>query len=279
MKFGIHAGLWMQNWTDDASRTFDTIAQIGFDGVEVSLLGVGKSKAENLRKTADMYGLQITCSTGLGVGQDPSSSNKTERTLAKQVLTQQIEITHALGATSLAGVVASPWGVFDPKNISNRLQYSAETLGELQPVLQQYNVKLGIESVNRFESDLVSTADYALTIANQSGAENVGVLLDSFHMNIEEKYPAQMLQKADKKLFHYHISAHDRGVPAQGRYDFTADAKALHSIGYNGWVTAEMFVLSGMPTSRDLNIWRPIETDADTAAKNALHFMKQVYTS
>ena len=278
MKFGIHAGLWMQNWTDDTSRIFDKVAHIGFDGVELSLLGIDESKVENLRKTAHMCGLQIMCSTGLGMGQDPSSSNKTERTLAKQVLTQQIEITHALGATSLAGVIASPWGVFDPQHISSRLQYSAETLGELQPILQQYNVKLGIESVNRFESDLVSTADYALTIAQQSGADNVGVLLDSFHMNIEEKYPADMLKKAGKKLFHYHISAHDRGVPAHGRYDFTADAKALHSIGYTGWVNAEMFVVSGMPTSRDLNIWRPIETDADRAAKNALKFMKQVYT-
>ncbi len=280
MKFGIHAGLWMENWTDDPSFVFDKVAHMGFDGIEVSLLGIGLDTAEKIRKNVENYGLEITCSTGLGVGQDPSSAHASERQRATDTLQHAVEITATLGSTSLAGVVASPWGVFDPLRIPERIQYSAETLGDLQPHLQQYNVRLGIEALNRFESDLTCTAEYAVQIAEKSGADLVGVLLDTFHMNIEEKSPAHAIQRAGKKLFHYHISAHDRGVPQQGRYDFNADAHALQEIGYDGWVVVEMFVQSGYSTSRDLNIWRPIETDetdVDVSAQQALNFMQQVY--
>ncbi len=277
MKFGIHAGLWMENWTDDPCFVFDKVARMGFDGVELSLLGIGLNSAEKVRKNAARYGLSITCSTGLGVGQDPSSADASERQLATDTLKHAIEITATLGATSLAGVVASPWGVFDPLHIPERIDYAAATLGGLQSHLQNYNVRLAIEALNRFESDITCTAEQTVAIAEKSHADNVGVLLDSFHMNIEEKHPAQMIQRVGKKLFHYHISAHDRGVPTHGRYDFNADAHALKQIGYDNWVVAEMFVRAGLPTSRDLNIWRPIETDVDTAAKQALTFMQRVY--
>lgn len=277
VKFGIHAGLWMDQWTDDPSLVFAKVVDMGFDGVELSLLGIDIKRAETIRKTAQSHGLSITCSTGLGAGHDPSSANPSERALGKQTLYHAIEITAALGSFSLAGVVASPWGQFDPRNINDRMQQASETLGSLQDHLKTHNVTLGIEALNRFEGDLTCTAQQTIAIARNSGAANVGILLDTFHMNIEEKHPAQMLRHAGDTLCHYHISGHDRGVPYDGRYDYTADAAALKSIGYDGWIVAEMFVRAGVPTSADLNIWHPIEPDADRAARQALDFMKRVY--
>ena len=174
-------------------------------------------------------------------------------------------------------MVAAPWGVFDPANKGPRTARSAETLARLDEVLRAEDVTLGIEALNRFESDLTSTAAETCAIARACGSEHIGVLLDSFHMNIEEKDPPAALRAAGDTLVHYHVSDNDRGRPGSGRYDFPADAKALADIGYDKWVVAEMFVMAGHASSRDLNIWRDIEPDPTVAAIETLAYLKEVF--
>jgi D-psicose/D-tagatose/L-ribulose 3-epimerase len=277
MKFGIHAGLWMKTWADDPAPIFNTVANLGFDGVEVSLLGIGRDRAAKIGKQAADCGLEMTCSTGLSPAADPTSADASVRANAVAVLTEAITITDMLGASGLAGVVAAPWGIFDPTNKAARAERSAQTLGQLDGVLASAGVTLGIEGLNRFESDLTSTAAETCAIARATGSKHIGVLLDSFHMNIEEKNPPAALRTAGATLVHYHVSDNDRGVPGSGHYDFPADAEALRDIGYDGWVVAEMFVMSGNPTSADLNIWRDIEPDPTLAAKQTLQYMKEVF--
>ncbi len=277
MKFGIHAGLWMKAWTDDPDPIFETIADIGYDGVELSLLGVGLDRADKIRAKADECGLMMTCSTGLGPDADPTSEDPAIRDNAVTVLTDAIRTTARLGSHSLAGVIAAPWGVFDPANKSARAGRSAETLARVAPVLEDEGVVLGIEALNRFESDLTSTAAEACAIARATGSDHIGVLLDSFHMNIEEKDPPAAIRAAGDTLVHYHVSDNDRGQPGSGRYNFAADAKALKDIGYKGCVVAEMFVMAGYASSRDLNIWRDIEPDPTRAAVETLAYLKEVF--
>ena len=277
MKFGIHAGLWMKAWTDDPAPILKKAAEIGYDGVELSLLGIGLDRADAIRAQADEYGLELTCSTGLGPDADPTSETSEVRDNAVAVLTEAIRVTSRLGSKGLAGVVAAPWGVFDPANKPARAARSAETLARLDGVLRDAGVTLGIEALNRFESDLTSTAAETCAIARACGSNHIGVLLDSFHMNIEEKDPPAALRAAGDTLVHYHVSDNDRGRPGSGRYDFPADAKALADIGYDRWVVAEMFVMAGHASSRDLNIWRDIEPDPTVAAVETLAYLKRVF--
>ncbi|SOH92197.1 D-psicose/D-tagatose/L-ribulose 3-epimerase [Monaibacterium marinum] len=277
MKFGIHAGLWMKTWADDPAPIFKTAADIGFDGVEVSLLGIGMDRAELIGKQAADCGLELTCSTGLGPDADPTSPDADVRANAVATLTEAVAITQKLGARGLAGVVAAPWGVFDPANKIARAERAAKTLNSLDDVLADAGVKLGIEALNRFEGDLTSNAAETCAIARAAGSDHIGVLLDSFHMNIEEKDPPAALRAAGDTLVHYHVSDNDRGVPGSGRYDFPADAAALRDIGYDGWVVAEMFVMAGNPASADLNIWRDIEPDPTQAAIQTLKYLREVF--
>ncbi|MEX0276732.1 MAG: sugar phosphate isomerase/epimerase family protein [Ruegeria sp.] len=277
MKFGIHSGLWMKAWTDDPGPIFETVAQIGYEIVELSLLGVGLDRADTIRAKADDCGLTVTCSTGLGPDADPTSEDPDIRDNAVAVLTDAIRTTARLGSQSLAGVVAAPWGVFDPANKPARAARSAESLARVAPVLEAEGVFLGIEALNRFESDLTSTAEETCAIARATGSDHIGVLLDSFHMNIEEKDPPAAIRAAGDTLVHYHVSDNDRGQPGSGRYDFPADAKALKDIGYKGCIVAEMFVMAGHASSRDLNIWRDIEPDPTRAAVDTLAYLKKVF--
>lgn len=277
MKFGIHTGIWMTSWNEDPAPFFERAAGIGFDGVELSLLGISMSDAPALRDAAADAGVSLTCSTGLGPNEDPTSENANVRTEARIALERAVLTAEALGSASLAGVVAAPWGVFDPERRCERAKRSAETLGQLQALLEDTGVSLGIEAINRFETDLTCTAAEATAIARDSGASNIGVLLDTFHMNIEEKDPPSAIRRTGDRLVHFHVSDCDRGVPGSARYDFAADAAALRDIGYDGWIVAEMFVRSGHSTSRDLNIWRDIEPDVDRAATETLAYMKKVF--
>ena len=278
MKFGIHAGLWMKTWEDDLAPIFATAAEIGFDGAEVSLLGIGRDRAKAIGVLAAQYGLELTCSTGLGPEAVPTSADPVVRKTAEAVLTDAIEVTALLGSKRLAGVVAAPWGVFDPLNKTARAERSAQTLGLLDGVLAYNGVKLGIEALNRFESDMTSTAAETCALARATGSKHIGALLDSFHMNIEEKAPSDAIRAAKDTLCHYHVSENDRGVPGSGHYDFPADAAALKEIGYTGWVVAEMFIIAGNPASRDLNIWRDIEPDPTRAATQTLAYLRKVFS-
>ena len=277
MKFGIHSGLWMTRWTDEIDPIMSTVADLGFDGVEISLLGITMERAAALRAAAKERGLDITCSTGLGADEDPTSADADMRAAAKAALENAVRITAALGARQLAGVLAAPWGVFDPSDKEGRAARSAEVLGSVEALLRDEGVVLGIEVINRFETDLTTTAREGAALARATGSDHIGVLLDTFHMNIEEKDPPAAIRHVGDKLFHFHVSDNDRGTPGSGHFDFGSTAAALREIGYDGWVTAEMFVVPGHPTSADLNIWHAIEADPTDAARQALDFMRATF--
>lgn len=275
MKFGIHAGLWMARWTDDVEPILKIVADLGFDGVEISLLGMADEKAEALGRLIREHGLEVTCSDGLSAKADITSDNAQVRAAGLDYLKWAVRTSAKLGAHGLAGVVYAPWGVFDPANKERRAMRSAEAFAALHGDLVDHEVRLGIEAINRFETDLVNTSAEALAMAEASGSSHVGVLLDSFHLNIEEKDIKGAIALAGQKLVHFHVSDNDRGVPGSGHIPWQEVQEGLKSVGYAGWIVAEMFVIAGNPASADLNIWRNIEPDPTRAAKQALAFMRE----
>ncbi len=277
MKYGIHAGLWQAQWTDEIVSILKTVADLGFDGVEVSLLGMSDEKAAALGQAVRDHGLEVTCSDGLAPDKDITSSDPLVRAVGVDYLKWAIETTAKIGSHGLAGVMFAPWGQFDPLNKPARAARSAEALGALHDTLVTHDVTLGIEMLNRFETDLVNTAAEAVSIASDAGSDRVGVLLDTFHLNIEEKDIRAAIAGCGDKLVHFHVSDNDRGVPGSGHVPWDQVKTGLLGAGYDGWIVAEMFVVAGNPASADLNIWRDIEPDPTEAAARALTFMKSTF--
>ena len=275
MKFGIHSGLWLARWTDDLTPALRHAADLGFDGVEVSLLGMTDEKAASLGKAIRDHGLEVTCSDGLAPDKDITSPDPELRAAGVAYLEWAIETAAKLGSTGLAGVLFAPWGKFDPANRAARLERSAEALGSLDGVLERNGVTLGLEALNRFETDLLNTAGDAVSLARATGSPRIGALLDTFHLNIEEKDIGTAIAGAGDALVHFHVSDNDRGVPGSGHVPWDAVREGLDHAGYDGWIVAEMFVISGNPASADLNIWRDIEPDATIAARQAIAFMRE----
>ena len=273
MKYSVHAGLWMARWTDEITPILKTVADLGYDGVEVSLLGMSDEKAAALGKSVREHGLEVTCSDGLSVEKDITSADPKVREAGIEYLKWAIRTTSLIGARGLAGVQYAPWGVYDPANKSVRAERSAAAFAAVNDELESHDVTLGLEAINRFETDLVNTSAEAIAMANASGSDRVGVLLDTFHLNIEEKDIEGAITGAADKLVHFHVSDNDRGVPGSGHVPWDTVKKALTKINYDSWIVAEMFVIAGNPASSDLNIWRNIEPEATVAAQQALSFM------
>lgn len=277
MKYGVHAGLWMAQWTDDIAPILRTVADLGYDGVEISLLGMSSEKAAALSELIRDHGLGVTCSDGLSRDADITSDDPEVRAAGVRYLKWAIETTASIGSRGLAGVVYAPWGVYDPANKAVRASRSADAFAELDRHLSDHDVTLGIEAINRFETDLVNTAAEAVAMAKASGSDRVGALLDTFHLNIEEKDVKSAIAASGDRLVHFHVSDNDRGVPGSGHVPWDDVKSGLNAIGYDGWIVAEMFVIAGNPASHDLNIWRDIEPEATDAATRALAFMRETF--
>jgi D-psicose/D-tagatose/L-ribulose 3-epimerase len=273
---GIHSALWVEEWGEDLSPHIEAAARLGYDCVEVSLLGLQLGDATRLRTTAADQGVKLLCTTGLSVELDITSPDQAVRRSGVDYLARSADLVAELGAGILTGVIYAPWGVFfSPSSRADRRRRSADALAQVAPQYAERGISLGIEAVNRFESDLVNTARDALDLVEMIGQPNVGVHLDAFHMNIEERNIRSAILATQSRLVHVLVAGTDRGVPQDHRFEWTEFFRALREIDYHGGVGVEMFVQSGQPVSSDLRIWRPIESSLEGAAVAARQFVSR----
>ena len=273
-RVSVHSALWAERWGTDLSRHIEKASSLGYDGVELSLLGIEASDPASLAVTAHDVGVQLKCTTGLGISHDVSNADAAIRRAGVDHLRRCADVVATLGADLLAGVIYAPWGTFgSPETRRDRLNWAAESLADVAPDFADRGITLGIEAINRFETDLINTAVQAVELADLIDAPNVGVHLDTFHMNIEERDVYEAVRIAASRLVHIHVSGSDRGRPVVGRFPWTVFFDALNEVNYQKWIGVEMFVQAEIPVSADLRIWRTIEASPDDAAFEARNFI------
>lgn len=275
MKVGVHIALWMKTWQDDIVPYIETAARLGFDGVELSLLGMTDDNIARVRKTLQENNLEVTCTTGLNMEQDITSDDSDVRKEGMKYLEHSIKTVATLGSSLLSGVIYAPWGKRVMQHREERWGRSVEALKAVAPFAAEHGVILDIEAINRFETDLVNTAAQAVQMANEVNEKNVGVLLDTYHMNMEEKQIGASLQKSKDKLVHLHCVENDRGVPGSGHIPWSEVFSSLKQMDYKGWLTLELFIQANQAVSPDLAIWRDIEADPTEAARQGLQFLRE----
>ena len=274
MKIGVHLALWAKQWDDDVIPYAELAADLGFDGVELSLLGMTTDRIRAIRQAVERRGLQITCTTGLGAQADISSLDPQRRAAGLEYLLQSVRTTAALGSRLLTGVLYAPWNVRVQAHRTERWNHAVEGLRQVARVAALEGVTLGLEAINRFETDLVNTAAQATRMCQEVDHPAVGVLLDAFHLNMEEKRVGDAIRATGRHLVHFHCDENDRGVPGSGHVAWDEIFDALRDIGYDGWLTLEMFVAADLAVSSDLAIWRQIEPEPTQAARQGLAFLR-----
>jgi D-psicose/D-tagatose/L-ribulose 3-epimerase len=277
MKFGVHAFLWTATFDESNLDLFPMVKQWGFDGLEVPLFDPRSFPAAGIRRTLEANGMGCTVSAVMVDGLSLISEDEEVRRRARAHLADAIKAVAEAGATVLAGPLYSPVGYLPGRRrTSDEWRWALEGYRELTPVLEAYSVNLAIEPLNRFETYFLNTAADAVALVRQVAHPRVGVLLDTFHLNIEEKDLGAAYRLAGPLLQHVHTCENDRGTPGTGHVEWEAVFAALREIGYDGWLTIESFGFALGGISAAASIWRDLETSPDRIATEGIEFLRRM---
>jgi len=273
---GIHALVFVSGWSqEEATRGVRLCRETGYDFIEIPLLDPTSVDVASTSALLDETGLEATCSLGLSFDTDTSAVDLEVATRGERLLEQALEVAHGLGAHYLGGVIYSAMGKYmEPATVAGR-RAAREILKRIAARAEALDVRVGVEPVNRYESNLLNTSSQAIEFIQDVGSPNLVVHLDTYHMNIEEE-PASAIRAAADYLGYVHVGESNRGYLGRGTIDFEAIFDALVAIKYAGPIAFESF--STAVISQDfasaLAVWREPWTDGTDVARHAREFIR-----
>jgi len=229
----------MEPWLLDL---LPAIRDLGLDGVEIPMFDPALLPVAKIRRAFEQSGLECTVCAILPSGINPISPDASVRQSSMRHLKLCVETAAALGAKLLGGPLFAPIGYFTGhRPTADEWQWATEAFQALGETLDACGVTLSIEPVNRSETFFLRTAKEALALCEAVGHPRVGVTIDTFHANIEEKSIAVAILSLCNRLRHMHISENDRSVIGQGHVDFPGILDSLGRVGYGGYLMIEGF--------------------------------------
>ncbi len=287
MKYGIYYAYWEKEWAADYTQYVKKAEKLGFDILEIGaspLPDYSQEQIRLLRQCAKDSGVTLTAGYGPTFEHNMGSSDPAIREKASEWFKRLFEVMGQLEISKIGGALYSYWPVdfSKPVHKEDDWKYSVEGMKKLSELAEPYQITLNLEVLNRFENPILNTAEEGVQFVTEVDRDNVKVMLDTFHMNIEETSISAAIRTAGNLLGHFHTGECNRMVPGQGRMPWREIAEALHEIQYDGSVVMEPFVRRGGQIEKDIHIWRNMKTDIseeilDRDARNALLFEKYLF--
>jgi D-psicose/D-tagatose/L-ribulose 3-epimerase len=275
MRLGAHLCLWQTRWDEDVLPHLRRAAEIGYEGVEISLFSLRGREPAAVRREAERCGVAVTCSTGLSPDADIAHADPGVRSAGEAALRRDLETAAAAGAGLLCGVTYAAWGaLYRGAEKTGALQRSAEALARAGDAARSLGLRIAVEALNRHETSLINTAAEGRAFVEAVGHPHVGLHLDTHHLSSEENDVADAIRTDGKDMFHFHVGENDRGVPSTGTVPWVRVAAALREIRYAGWVTLECVTVPGTEVADGFRVWRPMGPAPDEAAASALAFLR-----
>ncbi len=217
-------------------------AELGLEGLEVSVRSTEELDAHDLRAWLDdAGGLRLAAVASgrafLHDGLCLSSEDEAVRAAAVERVGELAAFAAGFDAPVIVGLLR---GKTDEQGALDRF---VEAMRACADEAAAAGGRLAIEAINRYETAMLTTAAETVDAVERIGRDNVGILLDTFHMNIEEVSLAGAVRRAGDRLAHVHIADSNRRAAGMGHVDFVEVAHALHDIGYRGWLSAEILPL------------------------------------
>ena len=281
-KIGIYYAYWTHDWDADFHPFVDKVADIGFDLLEVNGGTIGKMTSEqrrSLKAHAADRNIALSYCVGLPKEYDLASEEKSVRDKGIAFLQQIAEGIGEMGGGNLGGIIYSYWPATLPAGVSDKRPYWDRSVASMKVAVkaaEANNVTFSMEVVNRFEQYLLNTCEEAVAYVKEVGSPNATVMLDTFHINIEEDFFAEAIRAAGEHLGHFHIGENNRMPPGYGHIPWTEVGAALREIGYKGHVVMEPFLMPGGEVGRDIKVFRDLSVglDLDVEAAKALQFTR-----
>jgi D-psicose/D-tagatose/L-ribulose 3-epimerase len=278
---GMHYGYWTQYWGTDPLQFVKRAKKCGFDILEVNAPKVTRmSDAERdvLKGAIADAGLSLTYSIGMTADMDLVSEDTATRQNGITFLQEVARAMKYMGGRVLAGINYSSWPrKLQPGEDKQILTDRAiEGVREAIKAAEDNDVIFCVEVVNRFEQFIMNTAAEGIAFAERVGSPNCKILLDTFHMNIEEESLGGSIIEAGNWLGHFHLGETNRRPPGRGRIPWPEIFGALREINYQGAVVMEPFLLPGGEVGRDISVYRDLlgSDDLDGEAARSAEFVR-----
>lgn len=274
---GVHALVWVGGWSKDQCReAIKNSAEAGYGLIEIPALDPKSIDVDHTKATLKEFGLKGACSLGLSFDADINNDDSEIAKRGEARLMDALNVVEQLGGDYLGGVIFSALGKYKFPPTKKARDNAVAALKRLAIAAQAKGITLGLEPVNRYESNLLNTGSQALEMIKDIGEPNVVVHLDIYHMNIEEQDLVSPVLEAGSKLGYVHIGASHRGPLGTGNIDFDSFFGALAKIGYKGTITFESFssTVVAPDLSSTLGIWRNLWTDNKSMAKSAREYIE-----
>jgi D-psicose/D-tagatose/L-ribulose 3-epimerase len=276
-KLGVHAFVWVKGWSNEESaRAIGNTAEVGFDLIEIAALDPKSIDVDFTRRQLEKARIGCTASLGLEAHEDISSNDRENEKRGQAKLERAIAMARDVGATHVCGILESAFRKYSKPTTPEGVKRSVEVLQHVAEVAAKSNIILGLEVVNRYESNVLNTASQAVEMCKRIGAPNVKVHLDVYHMNIEESDIQQAILETGDYLGYFHTGDSHRGYIGSGSIDLAGVFRALLKSGYQGPITFESFSsrVVGQPLEGILGIWRNLWEDSRDLAEHALVYTR-----
>lgn len=279
VKWGIHSLLWTERFDVNPESVARKAKKFGFDGIEIyvppnQIDTFDKKRVKKALRDADLECIGCTC---LDKETDLTSAKEATRKRGINHLQKSAELFSELGARLVTGVTYGAWGKLTGTCRTNvEWNHSRDSLKEACRLSRNTGVTIGLEPANRFETYFLNVAADAVKLAKEVNEPNIGVHLDTFHMNIEEKNYYDPIVATGGLLCYMHLCENDRGVAGTGNVNWDAVFKALSHIGYDRWITLESFTPDIKSVAASTAIWRQVAPSADAIASDGLKFLKSM---
>jgi D-psicose/D-tagatose/L-ribulose 3-epimerase len=228
--------------------------------------------AVTVKKQLADHNLAAVCSLNL----PPTAHIPFHPQEATRLMKAALDKTAQLDVSFLGGVLHSGIGVFSGQPRTPEEENTVcEVWADVADYAAQLGITIGIEPINRYESYVCTSADDVLGLLKRINKPNLGLHLDTFHMNIEESNFYDPVVAAGSSLRHVHMTESDRGMLGEGNVHWDDLFRALKAIDYNGNLVLENFTAAVPGMASAVSLWRPARYDTDELAKGSLEFMRR----
>ena len=280
MKIGVNTWVWTSPvTTEELEKLAPHVKQIGFDWIEVPLESLEDMDHQRGGEIIKELGLGVSTCAAMGPDRDLIHPDPAVRDNGMAYVRGAIQATNDLGATNLVGPIYSAVGRTWQSTEAERARDTdllVENLSKLAEYAADYGVTLCIEPLNRFETSFINLAEQVIPVVDRVGHPNCQVMLDTFHMNIEEKSLGDAIRSVGPRLKHLHACENDRGAPGSGNITWKEVGSALKDIRYQGPVVIESFTAKVKSIARAAAIWRALAPSQDALARDGLQFLRKL---
>lgn len=272
--FGTSILSFIPGWSSEGGKyAIKKTAEYGFDMLEISLPATLDFDAKATQKQLDQCGILGRCSLNL-----PANAHipfYPEKAVA--IIKLALDKVAVMNGDFLGGVLHSAIGTFTGNTCTKDEKLIVQQVfTEVAAYAKERNINMGIEPINRYESYVFTAADEVLKMIKNIGTTNIGLHLDTFHMNIEESNFYDPIIRAGNNLNHLHITESDRGMTGEGNVHWDDLFKALAEINYQGPLVLENFSSEITELIGPTSLWRPSKYNSEDLAKGSLLFMKKM---